>query len=155
MVCACQLYIVVLLLSTLGASIRAIWMWPKLLSFNWKFNAAYFFSFVFGVWSFIQEPKRFFIYRHIAQSVGRNFNVAFGSCHYNFAKLEICHLVSHVIDSCEPHVSVKYQWYLQLCKIIMVLFKKHHNLYTLYFGYSIYSRSLLIMKSNVVCFFPN
>jgi hypothetical protein len=36
----------------------------------------------------------------------------FKDCHYNFAKLDICHLVPHVIDSCEPHVSVRYQWHI-------------------------------------------
>jgi hypothetical protein len=45
-------------------------------------------------------------------------SVAFGTtlkkevedCHYNFTRLEICHHVPHVSDSCVPHMSVRYQW---------------------------------------------
>jgi hypothetical protein len=39
-----------------------------------KVQCSIFLLFCFGVWSSIQEPKEvFFLYRHIAQSVGRKF----------------------------------------------------------------------------------
>jgi hypothetical protein len=55
-------------------------------------------------------------------------------CHYNSTKLEICHPVPHVIDSCvPPHVSEIPMTNLQLCKIIMTNLQipkqgNHHRL---------------------------
>jgi hypothetical protein len=40
----------------------------------------------------------------------------FEDCH--FAKLEIYHPILHVIGSCEPHMSLRYQWH----KFIMALY---------------------------------
>lgn len=70
-----------------GLSIRAIWMSPKLLSLNWKSNAAYFFTFLFLVCGVLSKsPRGFFLYSTVLVLVGSSFKKGECLCFFKAIK---------------------------------------------------------------------